>query len=166
MQIVLGSRGDYTVRAMLYLARNPGRQSRHAIAEAMDIPEAYLPQILGPLVRAGMVRSTPGRLGGYALDQAAESISLRNVIEVAEGPIEVHRCILRGGPCYWEEKCALHDAWSSAQKALIERLARTTFAELAQTDWELEQASPRRPPEPGSPRPPHDPRVHRGGQAD
>ena len=127
----------------------------------MDIPEKYLPQILASLVRAGIARSSSGRLGGYALDRAPEDISLREVVEIAEGPIRGQKCMLRGGPCYWGEKCALHDAWSAAQSALTDRLTRTTFAELARADWELEQASASAPEATGGARPRHDPRAHR-----
>ncbi|MEW5989899.1 MAG: Rrf2 family transcriptional regulator [Chloroflexota bacterium] len=142
MQVVLGNRGDYTVRAVLFLTRHPGRQRRRAIAEAMGIPDNYLPQILGGLVKAGVVRSTVGRHGGYELARAATSITLREVIEVGEGPIRSQKCVLRGGPCYWGDKCAIHDAWLEAEKALTDRLTGTTFADLAMVDWELEQRSP------------------------
>jgi len=155
MQIVLGSRGDYTVRAVLFLARHPGRQRRKAIAEAMEIPNNFLPQILGGLVKAGVVRSTVGRLGGYELARPAASVTLREVIEVGEGPIRSQKCVLRGGPCYWGDKCAIHDAWIEAEKALTDRLATTTFADLAMADWELEQRSP----DPWR-TPPSGPRVH------
>ena len=138
MQIVLGSRGDYTVRATLYLARRPGRQRRRDIAGAMEIPDNYLPQILGSLVKAGIVRSTVGRLGGYELARPPASISLREVIEIGEGPIRSEKCVLRGGPCYWGDKCAMHDAWIEAERALTDKLGRTTFADLARADWENE----------------------------
>lgn len=153
MQIVLGSRGDYTVRATLFLARHPGRQRRQTIAETMGIPDNYLPQILGSLVKAGIVRSTVGRHGGYELARPPGSISLREMIEIGEGPIRSDKCVLRGGPCYWGEKCAMHDAWSEAERALIDTLGRTTLAELARNDWEIEQSAqgPRRP-EVGVPR--------------
>lgn len=105
----------------------------------MAIPDKYLPQILGALVRAGFVRSTPGRGGGYELAQPPEAISLRHVVEIAEGPIRSEKCVLRGGPCYWGDKCAIHDSWVEAERALTDRLARTTFAQLAQADWEIEQ---------------------------
>ncbi len=155
MQVVLGSRGDYTVRAVLYLARHPGRQRRRAIASAMEIPDNYLPQILGALVRAGIARSTIGRQGGYELARPAERISLREVIEVAEGPIRSQKCVLRGGPCYWGDKCAMHDAWIAAEEALTSRLGTTTFGDLAMADWEIEQRSAASGPTPARP-----PRVH------
>lgn len=141
MQIVLGRRGDYSVRAMLYLARHPGRQPRREISLAMGIPDNYLPQILGVLVRAGFARSSIGRLGGYELARPASEISLREVVEAAEGPIRSQTCALHGGPCYWGEKCAMHDAWSAAESALTGRLEATTFADLARVDWEMEQRS-------------------------
>ncbi len=138
MQIVLGSRGDYAVRAVLYLARHPGWQRRREISTAMEIPDKYLPQILGGLVAAGIARSTVGRRGGYELARTPDRVSLREVVEAAEGPLQADRCLLRGGPCHWVERCALHDAWTSAGNALTERLAATTFDALARRDEELE----------------------------
>jgi Rrf2 family protein len=152
MQIVLGNRGDYTVRAVLYLARHPGVQRREAIAEAMEIPSEYLRQILGALVRAGIARSRIGRHGGYELARPPEAVSLREVIEIGEGPVRSQKCILRGGPCYWGERCAVHDSWVGAEQAMTDRLARTTFAELAMADWEIEQRSPAQGPRDRRPR--------------
>jgi Rrf2 family protein len=139
MQMALGNRGDYTVRAVLYLARHPGRRPRREISDAMDIPDKYVPQILGALVKAGIAKSTVGRLGGYELARPPEQISLREAVEIAEGPIRSQRCVLRSGPCYWAQKCAVHDAWAAAEEALSQRLTVTTFADLARADWEIEQ---------------------------
>ncbi|MEX2547625.1 MAG: Rrf2 family transcriptional regulator [Chloroflexota bacterium] len=145
MKVVLGSRGDYAVRAVLYLARRPGRHRRSDVAREMDIPHNYLPQVLAALVSAGIVKSAVGRGGGYELGRPAEAVSLREVVEAAEGPLRSQKCLLRGGPCYWAEKCALHDAWLAAEDALVRRLTSTTFAELARTDWEIEQQNQSRP---------------------
>lgn len=143
MQVVLGSRGDYSVRAVLFLARHPGRQRRREISASMEIPDKYLPQILGVLVRARIAQSTVGRHGGYELARPADAITLREVVEAAEGPLRSDKCLLRGGPCYWAEKCALHDAWTAAAATLTDQLAATTFADLARADWEIEQRSQR-----------------------
>src|SRR3972149_5354145 len=114
MQIVLGSRGDYTVRAVLYLARHPGRQRRQAIAETMEIPATYLPQILGALVRAGLVHSTVGRRGGYEPAKQPGDVTLRDVVEAAEGPIRSQKCALRVRAWSSGDLCAMHDAWAAA----------------------------------------------------
>jgi Rrf2 family transcriptional regulator, iron-sulfur cluster assembly transcription factor len=139
MQLTLGKRADYTVRAVLDLARHHGQGRRKAgqIAGEMQVPESYLPQLLAELVRAGLITSLAGRHGGYALARDPEDISLLEVIEVADGMIESRECVLRGGPCRWEGACAFHDPWARAQQALRDSLATTSFAEVALIDQSL-----------------------------
>jgi Rrf2 family transcriptional regulator, iron-sulfur cluster assembly transcription factor len=143
MQMTLGSRGDYSVRATLDLARHygSGRRKAREIAAQMQIPQKFLPQVLGVLVHAGIVDSTAGPGGGYTLARAPENVSLLEVVEAAEGPIRNQKCLLRGGPCHWEEACSLHYAWAEAQEALIDKLATTTFAELAASERALETST-------------------------
>lgn len=142
MQVTLGSRGDYSVRAVLFLARahGDGRRKSREIAADMQIPEKFLPQVLGTLVKAGLVESVAGPDGGYSLTRPPAEISLLEVVEAAEGPVRNDKCLLRGGPCRWEEACSIHEAWSRAQEKLILELAATSFAELAAADAAMEAA--------------------------
>ena len=105
----------------------------------MQIPRKYLPQVLGDLIRAGLVDSVPGPGGGYSLARSASAVSLLEVVEAAEGPVRNSKCLLRGGPCYWEDRCSVHDAWSASQDKMIDQLRRTSFAKLARDDAALER---------------------------
>lgn len=136
MRAVLGAKGDYSVRAMLHLARHAedGRQKARAVAEAMEIPDRYATQILANLVAHGLLTATAGPDGGYELARPSEEISLLEVVEAAEGPIRLDRCVLRGGPCEWIEACPLHETWSRAQRAMIGELESASFADLAAID--------------------------------
>lgn len=147
MQIALDRKGDYTVRAVLDLARHYGQGRRKAreIARTMELPERYLPQLLGPLVHRGLVTALAGREGGYALAREPGALSLLEVIELAEGPLESPHCVLRGGPCDWQHTCPVHDAWGRARAALGAELRRTTFAELAAVDEAIERGTIRQP---------------------
>jgi Rrf2 family protein len=140
MQIALGRKGDYSVRAMLDVARHhgQGRRKSREIAAAMDIPERYLPQILANLVRHGLLFAVAGPDGGYALRRDPAEISLLEVVEAAEGPVRSDQCALRGGPCDWENVCPLHHPWSAAQEALMEPLRGTNFRQLAEADAAIE----------------------------
>jgi Rrf2 family protein len=153
MRIALDRKGDYSVRAMIDLARHYGDRRRKAreIARTMDIPERYLPQLLAPLVRQGLVVATAGPDGGYALTKPPSSISLLHVIEVAEGSLESPECVLQGGPCDWGHLCPVHDAWVRARVALARELDTTTLAELARADAAIEHGeipTPRVSPHP------------------
>ncbi len=140
MQIALGNKGDYAVRAMIEVARwyGNGRRKSRQVATAMDIPERYLPQILALLVREGLLNATAGPDGGYELARPPEEITLLAVIEAAEGPIAADQCFLRGGPCEWEDTCPAHRPWARAQEALAQQLGRTTFKELAAEDTRIQ----------------------------
>jgi Rrf2 family protein len=89
MQVALGRKGDYSVRAMLYLARHAddGRRKARVVATAMEIPHPYATQILANLVAEELLIATAGPDGGYELARPADEISLLEVVEAAEGPI-------------------------------------------------------------------------------
>jgi Rrf2 family protein len=143
MQIALGRKGDYSVRAMIDLARHHdrGRRKAREIARTMDIPERYLPQLLTPFVRLGLLSATAGPDGGYALLVPPAAISLLQVVEAAEGPLESPECVLQGGPCDWDEMCPVHDAWGRGRAALAREFQAITFADLAAQDAALEAGS-------------------------
>jgi len=122
------------------LARARGRRlTSREIAEKMLIPPKYLPQVLGDLIKARLVDSIPGPGGGYSLARPASAISLLDVVEAAEGPVQNTKCLLRGGPCYWEDRCSMHESWAAAQDKMIDQLKRTSFAKLARQDAEFER---------------------------
>jgi Rrf2 family protein len=142
MDLTLGKRADYTVRAVLDLARHhdAGRRRAKDIAATMAVPATYLPALLAELVRAGIVRSTAGPAGGYELARSPADVSLLEVLEVADGELRSTECVLRGGPCHWEGRCAVHGPWAAAQEAMRASLAATTFADIARLDVLLEGA--------------------------
>lgn len=140
MKMELGKRADYAVRAVLYLAVHwgEGRQKARAIATSVSIPEKYLPQVMAPLVRAGIVDSGPGRDGGYVLASDPREVTLLRVIEASEGPIQSTECVLRGGVCRRDDMCAVHNTWVEAQSALRDRLDHTNFSQLAAVEANLQ----------------------------
>jgi Rrf2 family protein len=137
MDITLSKTGDYAVRAALALAevREPGGYMTIAqVAEEMSLPPTFTPQILGCLARAGIAESKAGRGGGYRLTRSAKRITMLEVVEAAEGSLINGRCTLRGGPCRWEDRCAVHDTWVRAAESLRRSLARTSLAQIAAAD--------------------------------
>lgn len=139
MKLVPTRRSDYAVRAMLYLAAHDGTPSKaEAISTFMDIPPAFVRQVLQALTRSGLVVSQSGRTGGYSLIRAPEAISLLEIIESLEGPLDGGECALRGGPCHWDDVCALHEVWSRSRNVFRQSLAATHLDEILAADRRLE----------------------------
>jgi Rrf2 family protein len=139
VEMTLGRRADYAIRATLDLARSPDvlRKARE-IGEAMAVPASFLPQILAQLVHAGIASSTAGPRGGYGLLPDPAEVSLLDVVVAVDGKPGSTQCVLRGGPCRWEDQCAVHVPWNRAQQALLDELAATSFADLVELDRQLE----------------------------
>jgi Rrf2 family protein len=133
VRVVLSLRGDYAVRAMLALAAHNGDGwlSAPRIAERMSIPVRFLPHVLTDLSRAGLVVGQPGRTGGYRLALPAGEIDLLRIVEAVEDTSEPARCVLRGGPCSVDGRCAVHDSFAGATKVLRAELGRSNLAQLA-----------------------------------
>jgi Rrf2 family iron-sulfur cluster assembly transcriptional regulator len=139
MDLTLTKRGDYVVRAALSLARTykGGLRKIREVADDMDLPLRYTPQILTLLVKAGLAEARAGKQGGYRLLRDPADISLLELVEAGEGPLRNERCTLRGGPCHWENVCPVHSVWQEASEALASVLAARSLASLAATDRAL-----------------------------
>jgi Rrf2 family protein len=141
MNITLSKRGDYVMRSAIALARaydkGTGRKIREVVAET-EVPQTFASQVLADLVRAGLARSRAGRDGGYWLVRPPREISVLEVIEAAEGPLQAERCALGAGPCRWDRVCPLHETWSQVAMAMRDLLARTSLEEVAERDRAIE----------------------------
>lgn len=146
MDLTLSSRGDYVVRAAIALASawsadHPYRKIRE-ISDEMGVPLSYTPQILGSLARSGLAESKAGPAGGYRLGRDPRDVSMLEVIESAEGRLASRSCPMRGGPCRWDDVCAVHPTWLKASEAIRSVLATTSLAEVAAVDRGLDGQTP------------------------
>jgi Rrf2 family iron-responsive transcriptional regulator len=123
VKFTLQGKTDLAIRTLNVLAESGIRWRASELAGAIDSTPEFIPQVLAPLVRAGWVESRRGPTGGYRLQSTA--ISVRDVIEAVEGPIDTAGCVLRGVPCGTDGNCALHGAWSKALDALLRELGHT-----------------------------------------
>lgn len=132
MRLELTRLGDYGVRAMLELAADPDRDwlSVPRISAAMNIPERVLPRVMTHLVRAGLVEGRPGRTGGYRLAKPPAAITLLDVISAVEPAPDARTCVLRGSPCGLDGTCTVHDAFTDAREAMLQRLDTITLDDV------------------------------------
>jgi Rrf2 family protein len=124
---------DYATRAILYLAR-VGKDERVAtsqVAKEQKIPPSFLAKIISQLSIAGLLNTSRGAHGGIKLARNARDISLLEVIEAIDGPINLNMCVEGEGNCMFEENCPLRPVWCDARKELVTKLKNTTFAQLA-----------------------------------
>ena len=131
MRLEVTQRADLAVRALVVLDSSPDRLKSADLADALGTTGGFVPQVMGPLVRAGWVRSDPGPTGGYQLTADLDGVSVLQVIEQIDGPTESGRCVVAGGLCAARQPCSLHVAWARARHELTTSLGSMSVAAAA-----------------------------------
>jgi len=126
--------GEYALRAMIFLARNPesGPIPGPRIAEAAGVPRKYLSAILADLVRGGLLEGTRGKSGGFQLRRPANSVSLSQVVSPF-APVQSNRksCPFGNRICSDKDPCSAHERWKEVNAALTRFLEETTLEDVA-----------------------------------
>ena len=80
------------------------------LAEVAEVPQNYLGKILHGLARAGLLRSTRGRNGGFQIVVPLEEMSLLTIVRCFQDSAGV-KCLLRREDCDASQDCPVHDRW-------------------------------------------------------
>ncbi|NMA61466.1 MAG: Rrf2 family transcriptional regulator [Firmicutes bacterium] len=122
---------EYAVSALVELASNPGEYiSSKTIAARQDIPANFLPQIMALLGTTGWVLGVRGPGGGVRLEVDPSTITIRDVIELIEGPIAISKCMSHEFSCNRDGRCPMQPVWREAQEAFVNVLGQRTIADL------------------------------------
>ena len=133
---------EYGVICALHLARRAaeGPITGREIAEAERLPGDYVEQILLRLRRAGLVQSTRGARGGYALARAASEISIRNVIEASESTTFDLHCVshpVEEERCSSAHNCSIRPVWMLLQRKIDDVLEGVRLSDLLAEEGEV-----------------------------
>lgn len=133
MRLEITQRADLAVRALVVLMRVPARLKSADLASALGTTAGFVPQVMGPLVRAGWVRSVPGPTGGYEPVATLAQLSVLQVVEEVDGPTDTGRCVVADRPCDAGHPCSMHVAWGRARNELVASLDALALASVAVT---------------------------------
>lgn len=135
---------DYAIVALAGLARpdvpEMVRASSRDLAERYELPLPLLRNILKRLTSCGLVISSRGPQGGYRLAREPERISLAEVVEAIEGPVQLAVCCRPDGDaagqatCELEGSCEVQQPIRRINRLMREVLRTITLAQVAADD--------------------------------
>ena len=127
----ISAKEDYAVRAALQLAVDGGPLKREQIAQAQEIPAAFLQNILIELRHAEIVEAQRGRDGGFRLARPADQISVADVVRAVSGPLATIRGVRPPAVEYNETAEPLREVWVALRTNIRAILEHVTLADLA-----------------------------------
>lgn len=123
---------EYAIRAFVHLAQVP--EGKYAmvknIAEEEDIPAHFLAKILQQLARKGLLRSSKGPTGGFALRVDPADIKLLDIVDALDGLAPYQQCASGLSECNDEMPCSMHDSWVALRSRIMDYLGRNSIADL------------------------------------
>ncbi len=120
--------------ALKYLAEHPQTPALSAkdIAEAYHIPAQLLAKILQRLAKVGLLRSTAGMNGGYALQREAASITVFEVILAVDGPQFLTACTIGRRPCDLTASCTIKEPMARVNESIMDLLKGIRIGDLVE----------------------------------
>jgi Rrf2 family protein len=120
----------YAIQASLQLAQAPQDAPTPCsqLAAKGKMPERFLLQILRNLVTSGILESTRGVEGGYKLKRGPEAISLLEIIEAIDGPLQATSPQATGLPAAAQRR--LHSVLEKVAAQTRDQLGRIRLADL------------------------------------
>ena len=131
MRITLES--DYALRIVSTLAETEKILDAGTLAEKTSVTQRFALKILHKLVHGNLVASYKGVNGGYKLRRSAEEITLKDVIELIDGPIAIVRCLDSGEACSMNQDktaCIYHHIFDKISLELAAKLQNITIADV------------------------------------
>ena len=133
--MIFSSSTQYAIRGLAELACRGGSEGKTVMLDQLvtgtDIPRDFLAKIFQKLVHAGLLTSTKGRGGGFALARPDHEITIMNIVEAIEGPGAFDGCVVGMEACNDHMPCAQHDLYKPIRQRLKAYVQTTTLADLA-----------------------------------
>lgn len=132
----LTTKGRYGLRAVIDLAMYAKNEpvSLSDVAERQNISISYLEQLIAKLKKAGIVQSTRGAQGGYALAKASEEISVGEILRALEGSLSPVDCSAVDGEgeteCSASNFCVTKYVWKRINDSINDTVNNMFLSEL------------------------------------
>lgn len=126
---------DYAVRALCYIARQKDNIiSASDLVEKLDIPRPFLRKLLQTLKKERVLDSYKGQGGGFILAAKPKNISLCDLIEIFQGPIQINDHLFKNDKCIHVKRCKLKKKIDAIENYLINELKSINIASLIKSE--------------------------------
>ncbi len=122
---------NLAIHALAYLATLDQGQpvSASQIAKDLHVSESHLAKVLQRLCRTDLLRSTRGKRGGFFFEQHPGEITLLEIFEAVDGPLEEQGCLLGQSVCGLSQ-CRLQSLANRVAKMVADELGQIRLKDL------------------------------------
>lgn len=110
---------DFALRLVMYLSSQKQAITLQVLAKQLFIPYHNLAKLVQQLSRAGILSTKKGKSGGICLAVPSHDISLKQVVDVIDGPVRLSHCLnQKVNVCEFSSTCQLKNALGDIQNKI------------------------------------------------
>ncbi|PNU18775.1 Rrf2 family transcriptional regulator [Geothermobacter hydrogeniphilus] len=134
----LSTKSRYGLRALFDMAYHGGNMPCQIkdISRRQKISPRYLEQIFQELKKGGLLNSRRGPQGGYTLAKAPDRMTVKDIIEAAEGEVFLVACTARDKACRknceFDNQCVTQKIWQEANNRLNDYFSSLSLQDLCE----------------------------------
>ncbi len=124
---------EYALIALRYMQRKRDRNCASAkeISDLYRIPLPLLSKILQKLSKVGIIQAIQGPHGGYSLNIVPEKLTMKELINILEGPVGIMDCSI-DSECIQLKTCNIKNPINEVNNAIIGVLNNITLADISE----------------------------------
>lgn len=121
---------DFALRIVIHLAGEES-STMPELSRNLQVPYNNLSKIVQTLAKGGILETRQGKHGGVRLNADAGSISLKNIIDLIDGPTKLSGCLVNDHDnCVLLHGCKLKSVFSKLQSDINTLFENVKIAEL------------------------------------
>jgi Rrf2 family protein len=129
---------DYAVRALCCIAEQKQEViSADQLVKSLEMPRPFLRKILQTLNKEGLLNSSKGKDGGFALAVSPGEITLTDVMKIFQGSIRLNECKFKKSDCPHINDCLLKKKIDEIEKEVITKLKAITISSILKNRREM-----------------------------
>ncbi len=123
----------YALRGVLYVAlvnKETRKVQLDEIAEKLSVPRHFLAKIMKIMVKEGILQSTKGPYGGFALNEKSLDTKLLQLVSITDGIEQFNTCVLSLRKCNSKNPCPLHFQMMKLRDEMLAEFSKRTVGDL------------------------------------
>ncbi|HUU50798.1 MAG TPA: Rrf2 family transcriptional regulator [Nitrospinota bacterium] len=128
----LKRKGEYGILGVTYIAQQEKDiVYTREVAESWELPESFLAKIFQRLSKNGILNSYKGVRGGFSLAKSPEEITLKEILDIVQGPTTIGWCEVDNEKCNRFKNCSLSKVLDKVRDNMKNIFENTTIADIA-----------------------------------
>ncbi|MDX8395579.1 MAG: Rrf2 family transcriptional regulator [Mariprofundaceae bacterium] len=123
---------DYSLRALLYIAKHPDRLvTVSEITKHYGVSRNHMVKVVHNLGINDFIQTVRGKSGGMRLAKSPEDIIIADVVRLTEPHMNIQECFSREtNACPLIDNCKLMGVLYKARQAFMQELEKQTLADM------------------------------------